>query len=140
MLRRDEHSGASRRPGGQHATAGVVVALEPFRSTIVLHPAGALSRDQTMNAGEYRREARHFLFLSRQMSRPRDRTAMVEVAALRMERLVQHQRATLKERFRLAQRARRETIAMRARVLEDIVQSRELMAHADFVLTLPYVR
>jgi hypothetical protein len=32
-----------------------------------------------MNAGECRRKAQHFLTLSRQMSRPKDRAAMVEM-------------------------------------------------------------
>jgi len=35
-----------------------------------------------MNAGECRRKAQYFLVLSRQMSRPKDRAAMVEMAAL----------------------------------------------------------
>jgi hypothetical protein len=50
------------------------------------------------------------------------------------------ERATLRERFRQAQLARVEVIASRARLLADIAQSRELMAHADFVLTLPFVK
>jgi hypothetical protein len=39
-----------------------------------------------MNAGECRRKAQYFLTLSRQMSRPKDRAAMVEMAALWMGR------------------------------------------------------
>jgi len=39
-----------------------------------------------MNAGECRRKAQYFLVLSRQMSRPKDRAAMVEMAALWMGR------------------------------------------------------
>ena len=50
------------------------------------------------------------------------------------------ERAALRERFHEAQRGRMEVIASRARLLEDIVQSRELMARADFLLTLPYVK
>ena len=49
-------------------------------------------------------------------------------------------RAVLRERFRQAQLARMEVILSRARLLEDIAQCRELMAHADFVLTFPYVK
>ena len=39
-----------------------------------------------MNADECRRKAQYFLILSRQMSRPEDRAAMVEMATLWMER------------------------------------------------------
>ena len=49
-------------------------------------------------------------------------------------------RAVLRERFRQAQLARMEVILSRARLLEDIAQSRGLMAHADFVLTFPLVK
>jgi hypothetical protein len=48
-----------------------------------------------MNAGECRRKAQYFLTLSRQMSRPKDRAAMVEMAALWMglaERVIQQQK------------------------------------------------
>jgi hypothetical protein len=48
-----------------------------------------------MNAGECRRKAQHFLTLSRQMSRPKDRAAMVEMAALwmgRAERFIQQEK------------------------------------------------
>ena len=48
-------------------------------------------------------------------------------------------RAALRERFQQAQRAHMEVIISRARLLKDIAQSRELMAHTDFVLTWPYV-
>ena len=50
------------------------------------------------------------------------------------------ERASLRERFRQAQLARMELIASRARLVQDIAQSRDLMAHADFVLTFPYVK
>ena len=99
-----------------------------------------------MGVREYRRKVRYFLILSRQMSRPKDRAAMVEMAALWMKRAEQAEhdpsvdRAILRERFHLAQFARMEVIATRARLVEDVAQSRELMAHADFVLTLPYVK
>ena len=49
------------------------------------------------------------------------------------------QRATLRELFQLTQRARMELIATRARLLEDIAQSYELMARADLLLTMPYL-
>jgi len=39
-----------------------------------------------MNAGECRRKAKYFLTLSRQMSRPDDRAAMVGMATLWMQR------------------------------------------------------
>jgi len=48
-----------------------------------------------MNAHECRRKAQYFLTLSRQMSRPKDRAAMVEMAALWMgpaERFIQQQK------------------------------------------------
>jgi hypothetical protein len=45
-----------------------------------------------MNAGECRRKAQCFLTLSRQMSRPKDRAAMVEMAALWMGRADQAER------------------------------------------------
>lgn len=48
------------------------------------------------------------------------------------------QRATLRELFQQTQRARMELIATRARLLEDIAQSYELMARADLLLTMPY--
>jgi len=50
------------------------------------------------------------------------------------------ERAALRERFQHAQWARMEVIASRARLVADIAQSRELMAYADLVLTLPFVR
>jgi len=50
------------------------------------------------------------------------------------------ERAELRDRFRQAQLARMEMILSRARLVADIVQSRELMSHADFVLTFPYVK
>jgi hypothetical protein len=49
------------------------------------------------------------------------------------------ERAALRERFRLAQLTHMEVIASRARLIENIAQSRELIAHADFLLTLPYL-
>ena len=49
------------------------------------------------------------------------------------------QRATLRELFQQTQRARMELIATRARLLEDIAQSYELMARADLLLTMPYL-
>ena len=49
-------------------------------------------------------------------------------------------RASLRDLFHQAQLARMEVIASRARLVADIAQSRELMAHADFVLTFPYVK
>jgi hypothetical protein len=48
-----------------------------------------------MSAEEYRRKAEYFLTLARHMSRPEDRTAMIEMAAVWMERADeadQHQR------------------------------------------------
>ena len=42
--------------------------------------------------------------------------------------------------FQEAQRGRMEAASSKARLVEDIAQSRELMAHADFLLTLPYVK
>jgi hypothetical protein len=98
------------------------------------------------DAEEHRRKVRYFLTLSRQMGRPKDRAAMVEMAALWMKRAEQVEgdpsgdRATLLKRFHLAQFARREAIEYRNRVIEAIAQSRKLMAYADFVLTLPYVK
>ena len=98
-----------------------------------------------MGVREYRRKVRYFLTLSRQMCRPKDRAVMVEMAAFWMKRAEQAERdlsierAALRERFHLAQLARMEVITSRARLDEDIAQSRELMAHADFVLTLPYL-
>ena len=50
------------------------------------------------------------------------------------------ERAKLRERFQQAQLAHMEAIASRARLVEDIAQLRELMAHADFLLTFPYVK
>jgi len=50
------------------------------------------------------------------------------------------ERATLRERFQQAQLARMEVIASRARLVEDTSQSRELIAHADFLLTMPYLK
>ena len=49
------------------------------------------------------------------------------------------ERAALRVRFQQAQLAHMEVIASKARLVADIAQSHELMAHADFVLTLPYV-
>jgi len=48
-------------------------------------------------------------------------------------------RAALRELFRQTQLARMEVIVSRARLVADIAQSRELMTHADFLLTFPYV-
>jgi len=45
-----------------------------------------------MNADECRRKAQYFLTLSRQMSRPEDRAAMVGMAALWMGRADRHRR------------------------------------------------
>lgn len=50
------------------------------------------------------------------------------------------ERAALRELFHQAQLAQMEVIASRARLVADIAQSRELMAHADFVLTWPHVK
>ena len=50
------------------------------------------------------------------------------------------ERAALRERFRQAQLARMGVILSSARLLEDIAQSRELMARADFLLTMPCVK
>jgi len=50
------------------------------------------------------------------------------------------ERAALGVRFQQAQLAHMEVIVSRARLLEDVAQSYELMARADFVLTLPYVK
>ena len=50
------------------------------------------------------------------------------------------ERAALRERFQQVQRARMELIVSKARLVEDIAQSRELIAHPDFLLTLPYVK
>src|SRR5262249_39135036 len=99
-----------------------------------------------MGVREYRRKVRYFLTLSRQMSRPKDRAAMVEMAALWMKRAEQAEhdpsvdRAILRERFHLAQFARMEVLSTRPRRVEDLAQSRHLTASADFVLTLPYVK
>ena len=49
------------------------------------------------------------------------------------------ERDALRDRFRGAQRAHTDVAARRARLDEDIAQSRKLMAHADFLLTLPYL-
>jgi len=49
------------------------------------------------------------------------------------------ERAALRVRFQQAQLAHMEVIASRARLVEDIAQSREVMARADFLLTFPYV-
>jgi len=49
------------------------------------------------------------------------------------------ERTALRDRFRQAQLARMEVIASRARLVADIAQSREVIAYADFVLTLSYV-
>jgi len=48
--------------------------------------------------------------------------------------------AALREQFQHAQRARMEVIVSRARLIEDIAQSHEPMAQADFLLTLPYLK
>ena len=50
------------------------------------------------------------------------------------------ERATLRDLFHQAQLAHMEVTVSRARLVADIAQSRELMAYADLVLTLPYVR
>ena len=50
------------------------------------------------------------------------------------------ERAALRERYHQAELARREVIASRTRLVADTAQSRELMARADFLLTLPYVK
>jgi len=50
------------------------------------------------------------------------------------------ERAALQDLFHQVQRARIEVIASRARLFADIAQSRELMAYADLVLTVPYVK
>lgn len=50
------------------------------------------------------------------------------------------ERAALRELFHQAQLARREAIESRAHLVKDIAQSREVMARADLVLTLPYVK
>jgi len=50
------------------------------------------------------------------------------------------ERAALRERFRQAQLARMEVILSGARIIKDIAQSRELMAQADFLLTMPYLK
>jgi hypothetical protein len=49
------------------------------------------------------------------------------------------ERDALRERFRGEQRAHTDVTARRARLDENIAQSRELMAQADFLLTLPYL-
>ena len=49
------------------------------------------------------------------------------------------ERAALREQFRQAQRAHMEVVVTRARIVEDIGRSRELMARADFLLTWPYL-
>jgi len=50
------------------------------------------------------------------------------------------ERAALRDLFHQANLARLEVIASRSRLVADIAQSRELMAHADFLLVLPYVK
>ena len=50
------------------------------------------------------------------------------------------ERAALRDLLHQVQRARIEVIASKARLVADIAQSRELMADADFVLTLLYVK
>ena len=50
------------------------------------------------------------------------------------------ERAALREWLRQIQRARIEVIASGARLVADIAQSREVMAYADSVLALPYVK
>ena len=45
------------------------------------------------------------------------------------------ERAELRDQFHLAQRAHREAIIGMGRVLKDMALSREVMAHADLVLT-----
>ena len=49
-------------------------------------------------------------------------------------------RASLRDLFHQAQLAHMEVIVTRARLVADIAESRELMAHADFLLTFPYVK
>ena len=50
------------------------------------------------------------------------------------------ERSALRKRFYEAQRGRTEVAASKVRLVEDIAQSRELMAQADFLLTVPYVK
>lgn len=50
------------------------------------------------------------------------------------------ERAALRDLFHEAQRAHMEVVVSRARIVEDVAQSHELMAHADFLLALPYLR
>ena len=50
------------------------------------------------------------------------------------------ERSAVRERFYAAQRGHMEAAASKARLVEDIAQSRELMAQADFLLTMPYVK
>ena len=47
------------------------------------------------------------------------------------------ERAALRELFHQAQLAHMEVIASRVRLVADIAQSRQVMAYADLVLTLP---
>jgi hypothetical protein len=49
------------------------------------------------------------------------------------------ERDALRDRLREARRARTDVAARRARLDEDITHSRELMAQADFLLTLPFL-
>jgi hypothetical protein len=48
--------------------------------------------------------------------------------------------AALRELFHQAQLAHREAIESRAQLVKDIAQSREVMARADLLLTLPFVK
>ena len=48
-------------------------------------------------------------------------------------------RREIREQFRQAQRAHMEVTEIRTRLVKDIAESHELMAHADFVLTLPFL-
>jgi len=50
------------------------------------------------------------------------------------------QRAALRDLFQSAQRAHMEVTSSKARLVEDLTQSRELMEHADLLLTLPYLK
>jgi len=48
-------------------------------------------------------------------------------------------RREIREQFHQAQRAHMEVTEISARLVKDIAESQELMAHADFVLTLPFL-
>jgi len=59
-----------------------------------------------MDASECRRKARYFLILSRQMSKPEDRAAMVKMAALWMGRADQAERIVKQQQQRQQQQTR----------------------------------